>query len=95
MGSEPITSLMSHAEVCQAVGLRARACRERLKLSRRELSLKSGVSVPTIGRFERQGVTTLSVIAKLATALGILGTLDGVFAVPKYKTMQEFLKTES
>ena len=90
-----ITALLTYAEVCQTLGTRAREARRFKKLSRSELSEKSGVSVPTIGRFETKGVATIGVLVKLATALGMLESLDGIFAAPKYRSMKEFIEQES
>lgn len=90
-----ISALLSHAEICKAIGTRARQRRKHLKLSRKELSEKSGVSVPTIGRFETGGVATLGVIVKLARTLGSVDTLERMFGVPKYKSLNEFLAHEA
>jgi transcriptional regulator with XRE-family HTH domain len=68
-----------------------RRCRSYHKLSRRSLAEKSGVSVSTISRLENEGVATLGVLIKLATALGVTDSLLGIFPVPDYKSMDEFL----
>lgn len=87
-----IPALMSHKEMCEVVGARVRSCREHFGLSRRELAEKSGVSVPTISRLELDGIATISVLIKLAMALGVTETLNGIFETPGYKTMEEFIK---
>jgi transcriptional regulator with XRE-family HTH domain len=90
-----ISTLLNLAEVCQTLGYRARVQRKRLKLSRRELSERSGVSVPTISRFETKGVATLSVIVKIAFALQAIETLNSVFVGPKYGSIDEFLQDKN
>ena len=91
--AEPITNLMTHGEISRAIGLRIRAHRQFSKLSRQELAAKSGVSVPTIARLELKGVSTLSVIIKLAQALNALDTFNQLFEVSSYSSMDEFLSS--
>lgn len=91
----PIFELLTHSEICNEIGRLARRRREIADLSRRELSQKSGVSVATITRFENKGIATVGVMVKLAWALGATDTLSTLFAAPKYKTMKEFLQSES
>lgn len=90
-----IPALMSHTELCEAIGKKVARCRKHFRLSRRELAEKSGVSIATIGRLERQGVATISVLVKLANALGVLDSLDGIFAVPAYKSMADYIKAKT
>lgn len=87
-----ILSLMSHLELCRAIGAKVRKCREHMGLSRRELAKKSGVSIATIGRLETEGTATISVLVKLAISLNTTETLEGVFAVPEFKSIDEFVK---
>ena len=85
---------MSHGESMRALGVRVRAKRKSLKLSRKELSEKSGVSVPTISRLELTGVCTISVLIKLAEALGAVESLDSLFQVSEFKSLEEFMWQE-
>jgi transcriptional regulator with XRE-family HTH domain len=89
-----ITSLMSHGEIMRALGVRVRAKRKSLKLSRKALSEKSGVSVPTISRLELTGVSTISVLIKLAEALGVVESLDSLFQVSEFTSLEEFMRQE-
>jgi len=89
-----ITSLSTFGEICKELGQRARSRRKLLKLSRKELSQKSGISVPTISRFELSGVTTIGVMVKLAQAMGAVDTLDALFSPPKHRSIKEFMETE-
>jgi transcriptional regulator with XRE-family HTH domain len=90
----PITSLMSHGEITRALGHRVRAKRKSLNLSRKELSEKSGVSVPTISRLELTGVSTIAVLIKLAEALGAVDSLDSLFKISEFKSLDEFMRQE-
>ena len=91
----PITALMTQGEICRTLGARAKARRKQLKLSRRALSLQSGVSVATISRFETGGVATVAVMVKLSRALGCLDGLDGLFVSSKYESIDDFVIRES
>lgn len=92
---KPIFEFLTHAEICQEIGRVAKNRRKLSKLSRGELAAKSGVSVPTIARFENSGIATVGVMVKLAWALDATDTLSTLFAAPKYKSMDEFLQSES
>ena len=92
---DPITTLMTQSEICKTIGERVRSRRKQLKLSRKALSLKSAVSVPTISRLELKGVTTLGVLVKIAQALGAVDSFDSLFSVSKYGSMREFLEKET
>lgn len=86
----PFTSLLTHGEQCVLVGKKARALREQRGLSRRELADKSGVSTATISRFELEGTATLSVMLKVADALGATETFESLFKVQTYASLDEF-----
>ena len=94
-GRTPITMLMTQGEICRALGAGAKVRRKQLKLSRRALSLQSGVSVATISRFETSGVATVAVIVKLLRALGCLDGLEGLFVSSRYESIDDFVKRES
>ena len=89
-----LTSLSSVQEASLLIGMKARERRKSLKLSRKELSQKSGVSVPTISRFELSGTATLKVIIKIAIALSAIETLNGVFKPSQYQTLDEFFEAK-
>jgi len=58
-------------------------------LTRREISIDSGVAISNVARFEQKGLISLSNLILLAKALGYIGELKGLFSQPKYSTMQE------
>ena len=91
---EPITSLMNPGEVSSAIGTRVRAARRAAKMSRKELAIKSGVSVPTIARLELTGTATLMVLIKLAQTLNLVESFDRLFVVSKFNSIDEFLGTQ-
>lgn len=88
--SPQLNNLLSHPEQLRIIGTKARTLREQKKMSRKELSSLSGVSVATIVRFERDGTGTLSVMLKIAGALKALHTFEGLFTTEHFKTLDEF-----
>ena len=90
-----ISPLLTHAELLYTIGAKARQRRELLGLSRRELAAKSGVSEPTIARFELNGTATLSVMIKLARALNALDSFNSLFSTESYSSLDEFLHATS
>lgn len=75
-----ITNEMTSRDILLILGSRIREYRIRLKMTQRELADKSGLSVPTIHRFENgssQNIT-LSVFILLVKALGMIDRLDNL-----------------
>jgi transcriptional regulator with XRE-family HTH domain len=87
-----ILPLMSSAELAAFVGKRVHARRKFCKMSRRELSEKSGVSSATLSRLESSGTATLLVLAKVAIALGGVDTFTELLSIPKARSFDEFTK---
>ena len=58
-------------------------------LSRRALSMMSGVPTPTIAKFEQQHSISLISFLALAKALGYTDALKSLLAEPIYTTMEE------
>jgi transcriptional regulator with XRE-family HTH domain len=58
---------------------RVKKRRKELKLSRKELSIKSGVSYASLRRFETSGEISLASLMKIAQTLGCLDDFDLLF----------------
>ena len=58
-------------------------------LSRKALSMMSGVPVPTIAKFEQHHSISLISFLALAKALGYTNTLKSLLDEPVYSTMEE------
>ncbi len=71
--------------------LAANAKRRRLEkgLSRKSLSMMSGVPVPTIAKFEQKHCISLSGFVAIAKALGYAKEMKGMLGEPKFTTMEE------
>ena len=58
-------------------------------LTREQVAERAGVAVSNVTRFEQKGLTSLKNLIKLAMALGYTSEIKGIFATPKYSTMEE------
>jgi transcriptional regulator with XRE-family HTH domain len=90
--SPELIPLMSSSELATFVGKRVLARRKFLRMSRRELAEKSGVSSATLSRLESSGTATLLVLAKVAIALGGVDTFSELLSTPKARSFDEFSK---
>ena len=61
-------------------------------LTREEVSERAGVAVSNVVRFEQKGLISLKNLIGLATALGYASEIKGLFATPKYATMEELTR---
>lgn len=63
---------LSGSSVASGVGVRVRVRREERNLLQRDLALRAGLPIRTLGRIERGEVDVrLSTLAKIAAALGV------------------------
>lgn len=58
-------------------------------LTREQIAERAGVAVSNVARFEQKGLVSLKNLIMLAMALGYTSEIKGVFAAPKYSTMEE------
>ena len=63
--------------------------RKELKLSQKDLSVKSGVSYASIRRFESNGEISLTSLIKLANAIDCLNDFDALFKNAKILSLKE------
>lgn len=63
--------------------------RKELKLSQKDLSVKSGVSYASIRRFEEAGEISLTSLIKLANAIDCLNDFDELFKNAKISSLKE------
>ena len=71
--------LKSPQEIMQDIAARAKAKRLEQKLTQQGLSVRSGVSLGTIKRFERFGEISLKSLIDIALALGCLENFEDLF----------------
>ena len=60
-----------------------------------DLARRSGLSLPTIKRFEATGHASLANALRIATALGAEESFQTLFQAPKFRSLDEALSTES
>ncbi len=58
-------------------------------LTREQVAEKSGVALGNIVRFEQKGLISLNNLIGIALAMGYASEMKGIFAEPKYSTMEE------
>ncbi len=63
--------------------------RKELKLSQKDLSVKSGVSYASIRRFEEAGEISLTSLIKLANAIDCLNDFNALFKNSKISSLKE------
>lgn len=85
------TPLQMHLpeEIQRQLADRVRAERLRLRWKQATLAERSGVSLPTLRRFERTAQGSLETFLRLCHALGRLDELAGLLAPPPATTMAE------
>jgi len=85
-----LLSLMTSTDLIAYVGGRVKTRRKFLKMSRKDLSERCGVSASTILRLETKGVATLHVLIKVAIALNSTGTFQDLFKNPVARSLDEY-----
>lgn len=73
-------TLKSPADVQDELRARFRKLRLKLNLTQEGLAKRSGVTLPTLRRFERTGLISFDSLLKLALVLDCLGDFDKVAA---------------
>lgn len=66
-----------------------RSRRVEKNLTREQVAEKSGVAVSNIVRFEQKGLISLKNLICIAMAMDYTSEVKGIFAEPKYSTMEE------
>lgn len=76
-------------DIAQGMAADFRKRRIEKNLTRDQVAEKAGVAVSNIVRFEQKGLISLKNLIGLAMALGYTAEMKGIFAQPKYNTMEE------
>lgn len=75
--------LKSPQEVMKEIAERVKTIRLEQNLTQEGLSLRSGVSLGSLKRFERTGEISLKSLIDLSLSLGIMGDFDKLFTTEK------------
>jgi transcriptional regulator with XRE-family HTH domain len=76
-------------EIALAIANDFRRRRIEKNLTRKEVSERSGVPISNLSRFEQKGAISLKNLIELAVTLNYTAEIKGLFATPKYQTMEE------
>lgn len=87
--------MISYTETLRNLGARARELRVIRGYRQADLARRSGVSLPTIKRFEASGQSSLANVLRIATALGAEQPFERLFEPPKFQSLDEALSSES
>ncbi|MDD6481631.1 MAG: helix-turn-helix transcriptional regulator [Lachnospiraceae bacterium] len=82
-------------EINNGIAKRMVQLRKRRKISQRELSAKSGVSLGSLKRFEQRGEISLQSFTKLAIALDVEGELETLFSEVPFESIEEVLNGQT
>jgi transcriptional regulator with XRE-family HTH domain len=82
-------------EINQLISERIRNIRKRKKLSQKNLSEKSGVSLGSVKRFESTGEISLISLTKIAIALNCENELEELFRNVPFESIQEIIDEQS
>lgn len=69
--------------------------RKRKKITQKELSLRAGVSLGSLKRFEQSGEISLQSFTKLAIALETEGELERLFSEVPFQSIEEVLREQA
>ena len=69
--------------------------RKRKKISQKALSVKSGVSLGSLKRFEQTGEISLQSFTKLAIALEVEGELESLFSEVPFDSIEEIINGQT
>ncbi|MDE6568403.1 MAG: helix-turn-helix domain-containing protein [Lachnospiraceae bacterium] len=83
--------LKSPNEINRDIAKRVQARRKEKKITQKQLSERSDVSLGSVKRFERTGEISLSSLIKIAFALGCEDDFDVLFAKKGYSSIQEVI----
>ena len=82
-------------EINTDIANRMAKLRKRKKLTQKELSVKAGVSLGSLKRFEQSGEISLQSLTKLAIALEVEGELENLFSQVPFNSIEEILNEQT
>ena len=82
-------------EINTDIAKRMAKLRKRKKLTQKELSLKAGVSLGSLKRFEQSGEISLQSFTKIAIALEVEGELESLFSQVPFDSIEEILNEQT
>ena len=86
-----LTKFKTPYEISMELALKAKEKRNYMKITQQQLSVRSGVSLSAIRRFEKTGEISLASLLKIAWILDSLKEFDCLFEKPEYNSIEEIL----
>lgn len=86
-----LSGLKFPKEVARDIAAREKQKRKSRKLTQRELSARSGVSLASLKRFEQTGEISFVSLIKIADVLGEKEAFEALFAGREYQSIQEVI----
>ncbi|MBS5856416.1 MAG: helix-turn-helix transcriptional regulator [Firmicutes bacterium] len=76
--------------MAQKLAEKEKTSRKQMKLTQKELSVRSGVSYASVRRFENSGEISLFSLLKIANVLGVLEDFNALFARKAITSLKDF-----
>lgn len=76
--------------MAQKLAEKEKTSRKQLKLTQKELSVRSGVSYASVRRFENSGEISLFSLLKIANVLGVLEDFNALFTRKAITSLKDF-----
>lgn len=87
--------LKTAPEIDMEIAKRLAGIRRRRKISQKELSARSGVSLGSLKRFEQTGDISLGSLTKLSIALGLESELENLFTDVPFNSIEEVINAQN
>ena len=76
--------------MAQKLAEKEKTSRKQMKLTQKELSVRSGVSYASVRRFENSGEISLFSLLKIANVLGVLEDFNALFTSKTITSLKDF-----
>lgn len=87
--------MMTPGDILHAIAANEKVRRKQERMTQEELAERSGVSLPSLRRFEQKGEIALSSLVRIASVLDAQGELLKLFPQKEYSSMKELLDAKN
>lgn len=85
-------SLKTIEELSKEVASRLKAIRKSKKITQKDLSIRSNVSLSSIKRWEEDGEISFNSFIKIVRTLGVEGEIDNLFRNNYYENIEDVIR---
>lgn len=82
--------IITPQSMAQKLAEKEKTSRKQMKLTQKELSVRSGVSYASVRRFENSGEISLFSLLKIANVLGVLEDFNALFTRKAITSLKDF-----